>query len=55
MTEVPMFSLQNPLFRDVFIDTLKTLSVEGESFEVCLYALKLQTALENNPTESKVI
>ena len=46
MTEAPIFSLQNPLFKDVFIDTLKTLSLEGESFEVCLYALKLQTALE---------
>ena len=43
-----LFSLQNPLFRDVFIDTLKTLSVEGESFEIALYALKLQTALQES-------
>jgi hypothetical protein len=48
MNTVPIFSLENPLFRDVFLDTLKTLSVEGESFEIALYALKLQTALQES-------
>jgi hypothetical protein len=46
MNTAPFLSLQNPLFKDVFIDILKTLSVEGESFEIALYALKLQTALQ---------
>lgn len=46
MNTAPLFSLQNPDFREVFLDTLKTLTLEGESFEVALYALKLQTALQ---------
>ena len=51
MNTVPFFSLENPNFKAVFIETLKTLSVEGESFEICLYALKLQTALETKVNE----
>jgi hypothetical protein len=29
-----------------FLDKLADLSLEGETFEICLYALKLQTALK---------
>lgn len=43
-----LFSLKNPLFREVFIDTLKTLSLEGESFEIASAALRLQTALQES-------
>ena len=48
MNTAPLFSLQNPNFREVFLDTLKNLTLEGESFEVALYALKLQTALQES-------
>jgi hypothetical protein len=46
MNTAPFLSLQNPLFKDVFIDILKTLSLEGESFEIASAALRLQTALQ---------
>jgi hypothetical protein len=46
MNTAPFLSLQNPAFRDVFIETLKTLSLEGESFEIASAALRLQTALQ---------
>ena len=40
-----MFSLRNPLFFDVFVATLADLSLEGETDEIALTALRLQTLL----------
>lgn len=40
-----MFSLKNPLFFDVFIGTLADLSLEAETDEIALAALRLQTLL----------
>jgi hypothetical protein len=40
-----MFTLKNPLFFDVFIAELATLSLEGETDEIALTALRLQTLL----------
>lgn len=48
MNTVPFFSLENPNFKAVFIETLKTLSLEGESFEIASAALRLQTALQES-------
>ena len=51
-----MFSLKNPLFFDVFVDVLADLSLEGETDEIALAALRLQTLLlaqkEANPVQS---
>ena len=40
------FSLENPAYREVFLETLADLSLEAESFEIALAALKLQTLLK---------
>ena len=40
-----MFSLKNPLYFDVFIGTLADLSLEAETDEIALAALRLQTLL----------
>ena len=45
MMDISLFSLKNPLFFDVFVDTLATLSLEGETDEIALTALRLQTLL----------
>lgn len=52
-----MFSLKNPLFFDLFIGTLADLSLEAESDEIALAALRLQTLLlaekrEKTPVKS---
>jgi hypothetical protein len=40
-----MFSLKNPLYFDVFISTLADLSLDAETDEIALAALRLQTLL----------
>lgn len=56
-----MMTLQNPLFFDVFIDVLATLSLEGETDEIALTALRLQTLLlaqkevSETPREEKIL
>lgn len=42
---MPVF--KNDLELSEFLDFLADLSVNGESFEICLYALKLQTVLKD--------
>jgi hypothetical protein len=47
MNDVELFSLKNPLFREVFIDILKNLSLDGETAEISIAALKLQVAIQH--------
>lgn len=44
--EITMPFFETDLDYIEFLDFLATLSVEGETFEICLNALKLQTALQ---------
>lgn len=53
-----MFTLKNPVFFDVFVSVLADLSLEGETDEIALAALRLQTLLlaqKNSPLEEKIV